>query len=53
MRSDVHKYVTQCLQCQINKLERLKAVGLLHPLDIPYNKWESMSMDFIASLPRT
>ena len=53
MRSDVHKYVTQCLQCQINKSERLKAAGLLHPLDIPNNKWESISMDFIVSLPRT
>ena len=53
MCSDVHKYVTQCLQCQINKLERLKVVGLLHPLDVPNNKWESISMDFIVSLPRT
>ena len=53
MRSDVHKYVTQCLQCQINKSERLKTDGLLHPLDIPNNKWESISMDFIVSLPHT
>ena len=27
--------------------------GLLHPLDIPSGKWESISMDFIVSLPRT
>ena len=32
-----------------NKAERLKAAGLLHPLDIPNNKWESISMDFIVS----
>ena len=51
---DVHKYVAQCLQCQINKLERLKVAGLLDPLiDIPNNKLESISMDFIVSLPRT
>jgi hypothetical protein len=31
----------------------LKAAGLLHPLDIPNNKWESIFMDFIVSLPRT
>ena len=36
-----------------NKVERLKAVGLLHPLEIPNNKWESISIDFIVSLPHT
>ena len=53
MRTDVHKYMTQCLQCQVKKSERLKVVGILHSLDILNNKWESISMDFIASLPRT
>jgi hypothetical protein len=37
----------------MNKAERLKAAGLLHPLDIPNNKWESISIDFIVSLPCT
>ena len=53
MRPYIHSYVTKCHQCQVNKAERLKAAGLLHPLDIPNNKWESISMDFIVSLPRT
>ena len=48
MRPDIHSYVTKCHQCHVNK-----AAGLLHPLDIPNNKWESISMDFIVSLPRT
>ena len=26
---------------------------LLYPLDIPNNKWESISMDFIVSIPHT
>ena len=45
--------MTKCFQCQIKKTERRKAIGLLHPLDIPNNKWESISMDIIVSLPRT
>ena len=53
MRPYIHSYVTKCHQCQVNKVERLKATGLLHPLDIPNNKWESISMDFIVSLPHT
>jgi hypothetical protein len=53
LRHDVQTYVVKCLQCQINKAERLKVAGLLHPLDIPNKKWESISMDFIVSLPRT
>jgi hypothetical protein len=53
LRHDVQTYVVKCLQCQMNKVERLKAAGLLHPLNIPNNKWESISMDFIVSLPRT
>ena len=50
---DVQDFVQQCKKCQVNKHERLKVGGLLHPLDIPRGKWESISMDFITGLPRT
>ena len=50
---DVQTYVLKCHKCQVNKHERLKVGGLLHPLDIPKGKWESISMDFITGLPRT
>ena len=53
MRLDIHIYVTKCHQCQVNRVEQLKAARLLHPLEIPNNKWESISMDFIVSLPCT
>ena len=43
----------QCQKCQVNKAERLKAGGLLQPLEIPQGKWESISMDFIVGLPNT
>ena len=42
----------KCHKCQVNKHERLKVEGLLHPLDIPKGKWESISMDFITGLPQ-
>ena len=46
-------YVTHCPKCQVNKAQRSKVGGLLHPLDIPNGKWESISMDFIVGLPTT
>ena len=36
---DVQAYVLKCHKCQVNKHERLKVGGLLHPLDIPKEKW--------------
>ena len=37
--------------CQQNKVEQWKLVGLLEPLPIPERPWESISLDFISSLP--
>ena len=43
------RYVEQCLTCQ-----QVKApVGMLQPLHVPEWKWEDMTMDFVARLPRT
>ena len=53
LHNDVQNYVLHCSKCQVNKAERLKAGGLLHPLEIPNGKWESISMDFIVGLPTT
>ena len=35
-----------------NKVEHTHPSSLLHPLPIPEQKWESISMDFVTSLPK-
>ncbi len=40
-----------CLVCQQNRTLNKKQAGLLQPLPIPEGSWESVSMDFMVSLP--
>ncbi|KAJ9521460.1 hypothetical protein QJQ45_008872 [Haematococcus lacustris] len=51
MRSEVRHYVSNCDACQRNKSVNTRPGGLLTPLAIPYDRWESMSMDLITKLP--
>ena len=51
MRSDIRKYVRQCIACQQAKISQLSSAGLLEPLPIPAQIWEDISMDFIIGLP--
>jgi hypothetical protein len=44
--------VRECLTCQQNKSELTHPTGLLQPLPIPEQKWESISIDFITGLPK-
>ena len=53
MRDDVVEYTKTCLVCQQDKVERSKTPGLLEPLAVPSRPWESVSLDFITSLPKT
>ena len=50
LNDDVLKYVNECPTCRKNKVEHTHPAGLLHPLPIPEQKWESISMDFINGL---
>ena len=52
MRQDVMDYTKTCPICQQDKVERKKQAGLLEPLSIPSRPWESISLDFIAGLPK-
>jgi hypothetical protein len=53
MNADVRRYVAGCDSCQRMKSSNQKPAGLLKPLPIPGDTWESVSMDLIVSLPQT
>ena len=50
---DVERYVRTCEECQRNKASNQKPSGLLQPLEIPTQRWERVSMDFVTHLPKT
>jgi len=43
-------FMVECLVFQQNKVETIKAPGLLQPLSIPGQGWEWILMDFILGL---
>ena len=51
MAKDIENYVRPCDDCQRNKASRHKRHGMLHPLELSYSPWDSISMDFITHLP--
>ena len=53
LKKDVADYVSKCLTSQQVKAEHQKPSGKLQPLPIPKWKWERITMDFIAGLPRS
>ncbi|MCO5574136.1 hypothetical protein L7F22_027916 [Adiantum nelumboides] len=53
MQQDVIKYLKACHSCQIMEASRQLPQGLLQPLPVPKERWESISMDFITTLPCT
>ena len=50
---DIKKYVETCEECQRNKPSLQRPAGLLQPLEIPAQRWETVTMDFIVQLPKT
>jgi hypothetical protein len=53
LKTDVQRFVAECLVCQQNNVETIKTPGLLQPLAIPSQCWEEVSMDFITRLPKS
>ena len=53
MKRDVVEYVARCLTCQQVKAEHQRPGGMLQPLEIPKQKWEEVTMDFMSRLSRS
>lgn len=53
MRRIVRHYCRTCVSCQQNKSTNQLPAGLLQPLEIPDERWETVTMDFITKLPMT
>ena len=53
MREMIHKYISECQQCQQNKFSTQSKLGLLHPIKSPDTPWHTITMDLITKLPKT
>ena len=51
--SSVRSYCQQCPTCARFKVQPVKPGGLLHPLPIPSQPWEDISIDLVTDLPVT
>jgi hypothetical protein len=52
LKTDVQRFVLECLVYQKNKVEKINTPSILLPLAIPSQRWEEVSMDFITSLQK-
>eukprot|EP00253_Pinus_taeda_P016059 PITA_16059 len=52
LKSDIQKFVVECLVCEKNKVKTIKTPVLLQPLSIPSQCWKEVSMDFITGYLR-
>lgn len=50
---DTTAYVRSCPTCQRSKPRHQRPKGLLHPLEIPPERWDCVTMDIITHLPLT
>ncbi|KAH9727410.1 Endonuclease [Citrus sinensis] len=52
-RDDIEVYVRTCLVCQQDKVDHQLPAKLLESLPLATRSWESVSIDFITSLPKS
>jgi hypothetical protein len=53
MASAVRRFILQCDSCQRNKGSNQRPGGLLMPLPVPTDTWQSVGMDMVTDLPVT
>ena len=53
IKEDIKNYVQGCFKCQQNKVQHQKKVGELHPLAVPQEPWQEISIDIIRPLPKS
>ena len=53
IKKHIGDFVSRCLMCQQVKAKHQRPAGLLQPLEVAEWKWEHVTMDFVAHLPRT
>ncbi|KAJ1703891.1 hypothetical protein LUZ63_003670 [Rhynchospora breviuscula] len=53
MKEQVMEFIRRCETCQLTKPEHISIPGLLQPLPIPPEAWNSIGMDFITGLPKS
>ena len=51
IQKQVKKVVRECPVCQKCKPKRTRKAGLLRPLSIPRQRWQSIGIDFLCGLP--
>jgi hypothetical protein len=52
MRKDLEDgYIPSCIECQHNKSTNAKPAGPLHPLPVPDDRCDVITMDFVGPLP--
>lgn len=53
LKGSAEAFVKECGVCAQNKSDTRPYAGLLHPLPIPTQVWEDISLDFIDALPKS
>jgi hypothetical protein len=53
LADNLRRYIASCDTCQRTKSSTQQPAGLLQPLEVPKDRWEQVSMDFIIQLPPT